>query len=265
MVKVREDMTGWKMWEHGVPDSRLIVLKQVEDRIDRTGEHHARWLCECTCEEHNKIITDGASVRHGNTKSCGCLHVEAVKLNGKNSKKNNKYDLTGEYGVLWTSNTNEEVYFDLEDYDKIKDYCWRVYSNNKNYKKIVSTDYNSKKQILLHSLITGYKLCDHINHNTFDNRKSNLRKATQKENARNAKVASNNTSGFTGICWDKNSSKWISYIRVDGRHKTLGYFTNKEDAVQARLEAEAKYFGEFAPQQYLFEQYKININMGEIN
>lgn len=33
MVKVKEDMTGWKMWEHGVPDSKLIVIKQAGNSI----------------------------------------------------------------------------------------------------------------------------------------------------------------------------------------------------------------------------------------
>ena len=40
-------------------------------------------------------------------------------------KKYNTYDLTGEYGIGYTSK-DEEFYFDLEDYDKIKDYCWRI-------------------------------------------------------------------------------------------------------------------------------------------
>ena len=44
MVKVKEDMTGWKMWEHGVPDSRLTVIKQVEDYVTPKGQHHSQWL-----------------------------------------------------------------------------------------------------------------------------------------------------------------------------------------------------------------------------
>ena len=42
MVRVREDMTGWKMWEHGVPDSRLTVLKQAEDYVDSRGKCSAQ-------------------------------------------------------------------------------------------------------------------------------------------------------------------------------------------------------------------------------
>ena len=31
------DMTGWRMWEHGVPESKLTVIKQAEDRIRARG------------------------------------------------------------------------------------------------------------------------------------------------------------------------------------------------------------------------------------
>ena len=44
----------------------------------------------------------------------------------------------------------------------------------------------------------------------------------------------------------------------------LGRYSNKEDAMKARFEAEIKYFGEFAPQRHLFEQYGININGSDI-
>ena len=52
LVKVKEDMTGWVMAEHGVPDSRWIVIEQAEDYITPSGHHVAQWLCECNCEKH---------------------------------------------------------------------------------------------------------------------------------------------------------------------------------------------------------------------
>lgn len=47
-VKPKEDMTGWKMWEHGIPGSRLTVIEQVNDCII-SGVYFAAWLCECAC------------------------------------------------------------------------------------------------------------------------------------------------------------------------------------------------------------------------
>lgn len=123
MVKVKEDMTGWVMSEHGVSDSRLTVIKQDEDYISPNSERKAQWLCECSCEEHNKIVVLGTLLKRGVIRSCGCLHREQAAINGKNNHKTNVYDLTHEYGIGYTSK-NEQFLFDIEDYELIKDYCW---------------------------------------------------------------------------------------------------------------------------------------------
>lgn len=124
MVKVREDMTGWIMSEHGFPDSRLTVLYQTDDYIDNTRQYYAMYHCICNCQDNKEIDVRASNLRFGITQSCGCIHRESLSLLGLSNKEYNKYDLSGEYGIGWTSNTNKEFYFDLEDYDKIKDYCW---------------------------------------------------------------------------------------------------------------------------------------------
>ena len=53
MVKVKTDMTGWKMWEHGFPNSRLIVLERAEDHVGPSGQRSARWICQCSCNDEN--------------------------------------------------------------------------------------------------------------------------------------------------------------------------------------------------------------------
>jgi hypothetical protein len=259
MVKVKEDMAGWNMWEHGLPDSRLTVIEQVEDRIYPNGDHKAQWLCECNCEKHNRFITLGESIRNGHTKSCGCIQKEkAVKTVKDVLHKVNRYDLSRDYGVGWASNTNEEFYFDLEDYDKIKGYCWSAHTGKNGYTTIRARVPGKSGHTIMSWVIVGDKWYDHINHNPLDNRKENLRKVTQTENNRNRSVAKNNTSGITGISLNKRNKNWRSRILVDGKSIELGSFRNKEDAIVARLQAELKYFGEFAPQRHLFEQYKIN-------
>lgn len=251
MVKVKEDMTGWIMSEHGVPDSKLIIIEQAEDYIKKNGEHEAQWLCECNCNNHDKIIVRGSNLKTGNTKSCGCI---------KKGRKSgiNKYDLSGEYGIGYAANTGSAFYFDLEDYDKIKDYCWREKIDHNGYHSIVSS------KITLHQLVFE-KHCDHINRNALDNRKENLRKCTIQENSRNRNKQSNNTSGYIGITWWWRTKTWKASIGINRKQIVLGYFKKKEDAIRARLEAEAKYFGEFAPQRHLFEQYKINVEDGDTN
>ncbi len=88
---------------------------------------------------------------------------------------------------------------------------------------------------------------DHINGDSLDNRRSNLRVCTNAENGRNRKIASNNTSGHSGISWNKGKGKWECYIRIDGRQRNIGCFDDLADATCARAEAEVKYYGEFAP------------------
>lgn len=250
MVKVGEDMTGWVMSEHGVPDSKLVVIKQVEDYVSPSGIHYAQWLCECSCDEHNELKIRGSDVKNGHTLSCGCLQRDKTV---ESNKKYNQYDLSKEYGIGFAINTNNPFYFDLEDYETIKDFCW--------YERIrdgFSSLYTSKngKLIRMHQML-GYNGYDHENRNELDNRKSNLRKATQKENSRNRSIAKNNTSGFIGVYFSQKAGKWWAMIEVDGNKLYLGLFVNKKDAIRARLQAEAKYFKEFAPQRHLFEQYEI--------
>jgi hypothetical protein len=88
---------------------------------------------------------------------------------------------------------------------------------------------------------------DHINGNGRDNRIVNLRLANNSQNNTNhLGPRRNNTSGMTGVYWRKPEHKWVAQIVVDGRHITLGRFDTRLRAVMARLEAEAKYQGDYA-------------------
>lgn len=77
------DMTGWIMSEHGVPDSRLTVIKEVEPHYTKGGNRQKQYLCKCTCidpitQQNTLIIVKGQNLRNGNTKSCGCLQKEKL-------------------------------------------------------------------------------------------------------------------------------------------------------------------------------------------
>ena len=82
---------------------------------------------------------------------------------------------------------------------------------------------------------------DHINGITNDNRISNLRDVSSLENQRNRKNASNNTSGVIGVNWVRGRGKWHSQIQIEGKKIWLGNFTDKQDAIDARKDAEIKY------------------------
>lgn len=251
------DMTGWVMAEHGVLDSRLTVLYQIEDHITPQGVHEAMWLCECSCEEHNLIKTLGSSLRQGLTKSCGCLHKEVVSQIGQSNYKGNKYALLNEYGVLWLSNTNEQCYFSLNDANAILQHTWS--KNNHGYAVARIGD----NVFTMHRFL-GYQWHDHHNRNKLDNRRENLVPCTIQENCSNISLPSNNTSGIIGVHWSTQMLKWVVQLQSNNVRMVLGYFDNKNDAIKTRLQAEAKYFGEFAPQRHLFEQYGINTKQNDL-
>ena len=136
-------------------------------------------------------------------------------------KKYNKFDISGEYGVGWTSNTNEEFYFDLEDYDKIKDICWFVHVTNGTYKKLEGVDIQTGKTVRFSSAI-GCKNYDHKDRNTLNNRKDNLRRATKSQNAQNQSLPINNTSGVIGVCWHKRKCQWqVRICDKENHRKTI--------------------------------------------
>lgn len=80
-------------------------------------------------------------------------------------------------------------------------------------------------------------------------------------------IQSNNTTGFIGVSYRKDVGKYQANINVNKKQIYLGSYSNIEDAIKHRLYAEAKYYGEKAPQKHLFEEYNIiseeNIDKGE--
>ena len=243
------DLTGQKF-------GRLTVIKRGEDRVSPCGQKTVRWWCKCNCGNPDLVLVTSQNLRIGKTTSCGCFKLEKLHSN----KKGNQYDLSGEYGIGYTSD-NREFYFDLEDYDKIKDYCWRI--NDNGY--VISTV--GDKNIRMHRIIMGLSDNDSnvIDHKygdktRNDNRKYNLRNATTQENSRNHRIRTDNTSGVTGVYKYQRTQKWISYIHVNNKRIQLGTFSNFDDAVKARKDAEERYFGEWSydnSTKYA-EQYALN-------
>lgn len=138
------------------------------------------------------------------------------------------------------------VLLDDEDYDKVIN---EKYSLSVTWDKTIKGFYvaftakpkNSSSRLLYRYLLNPSKglTVDHINRNPLDNRRCNLRICTQFENNQNQK---HNTSGKVGVSYNKNINKYIAYIKVKGKHKTLGEFKTFNEAVECRLKAEEKYF-----------------------
>ena len=127
---------------------------------------------------------------------------------------------------------------DLDDLDNVTKYKW-----------CISQGYAFNTKLgLMHRVILDCprdKVVDHINHNKLDNRKKNIRVCTVQQNLRNLTLRKDNTSGCTGVTWDKRVQKWFANIRVDKKIISLGYYTDLEEAIQKKKNAEIEYFGEY--------------------
>lgn len=235
-MRKAEDLTGQRF-------GKLVVIRPDKSIKSKRGANGTSY-CKCDCGNY-KVIRNH-SLKHGLTKSCGC-GCEANRAKILNKSNGNVYDLSGEYRLGKASNADVWFKFDLDDYDKIKDYCWSL-----SHRYIVCHQWKVKGFIYLHKFVINEKdsMVDHINGDSLDCRKSNLRKATNQQNSMNHGEPINNTSGVCGVSWKKDKQRWKAYITVNRKQIHLGYF--KEDefelAVKARKEAELKYFGEFARQ-----------------
>lgn len=174
------------------------------------------------------------------------IRTEETRRKLSESKKvKNKYDLSGEYGIGWTQN-GYEFYFDKEDYELIKNYCWHKHQDG-----YLRTRYDCvnghNKYILMHRLImVGFDKdrtieVDHRNGKPNDNQKDNMRVTTHAENMKNIKLSSACKFGVNGVNYNKLENKYKA--NISGKH--LGTFENLEDAITARKQAEIEIYGEY--------------------
>lgn len=214
------------------------ITNNVYGRLTVVGRDFSKkgsgtyWFCKCSCGNPNLISVYKGSLTQGLTNSCGCIRKEVLAQH-----KINKYDLSNDYGIGICTNTGNEFYFDLEDYDKIKGYCW--YENDQGY--VVSQQ--NRKNIRMHRLVMGLKAynpqeqVDHIHHNKRDNRKAYLRIVNNSQNSMNKSVK--------GVYWNSEKQKWVANLSHN-KIKHFKYFDNFEDAKQQRIKYELQYFKEYA-------------------
>lgn len=221
----------------GLRFGRLTVLEFYDIK-----NHNARWRCLCDCG--NETIVYACGLKSGKTLSCGCLQRETTS---KIHKLYNDFDLSKDYGIGYLSKGGI-FYFDLDDYELIKDYYW--YSNDNGYILAHNIKSNKPQNVRLHRLVMGVvqddKIIDHINNKPYDCRKQNLRFATKQTNNINRGANANNKLGIKGVNKNTNSETYTARIMVDSKTIYLGCFNSIDEAKKARDKAEKELFGEFA-------------------
>ena len=121
--------------------------------------------------------------------------------------------------------------------------------NSKGYLQVVIDGKHYKLHRLAFLYIAGSfpeNEVDHINRDRCDNRWSNLRAATKSQNLRNVGPHKTNKSGYKGVCWRKDMSKWTAQIRADGKVRHLGFFDDPKEAHAAYARAAEQYSGAYA-------------------
>jgi len=162
----------------------------------------------------------------------------------------------------------EVAIIDTEDYDKVKDYTWRLRksqtkSDNVYYPQSLSKE-NYKKTVQMYHLLVEVekgKVIDHINGNGLDNRKENLRLATASQNQYNGRTRVDNPHGYRGVYYAKRcpNNPWYTKIQANkGETKiTKGNFSTKEEAAETYDKLAVSLHGEFAKLNFpdKLEQY----------
>jgi hypothetical protein len=170
----------------------------------------------------------------------------------------NEYEIRGEHVAIFIKRHNyvHETLVDYDDFKKLQeiDCTWLlIKTGTHSYVFRCTNKKGKKKNIPLHRFImgcvdTGRAIqVDHINHNTLDNRKTNLRVCSEKDNLKNKKTTKGiSSSDYKGVSLDKNSGKWRVRIGIDKKVVNIGWYDNEKEAALAYNKAASFYFGEFA-------------------
>lgn len=151
------------------------------------------------------------------------------------------------------TNNKYSILVDMEDYERLSKYTWYARKDTKSGKRYATAyTYTNGKRIVtgMHRLLLGLslydgKIVDHINGNTLDNRKSNLRLATRGQNKSNSTVSRNNKLGCKGVL-KLPSGNFGASIRYNKICYYLGTYPTLQEASDAYDSAAVKYHGEYA-------------------
>lgn len=135
---------------------------------------------------------------------------------------------------------------DKFDFERLNKFKWLA-TNRYAARAIYIEGHGKQTWIFMHKEITnaprGMEV-DHINHNTFDNRRSNLRIATHQQNSFNH--PGYGTRGITKVTDRPLKKPYCVRLMIGGKNLYLGYYKTLDEAQKVWKEAATKYYGQFA-------------------
>lgn len=142
-----------------------------------------------------------------------------------------------------------EAIVDDEDYDFLSRFKWHA-SKGKSAWYARRMPWNGDKQVcmFMHRELMqcpdGYQV-DHINHNTLDNRRSNLRICTASQNTTYKRLMPTR-SGHRGVSWNERYKRWKVQCGFNGKLHFFGYYDDPEEAARIYNQVTWVLNGEFA-------------------
>jgi len=204
----------------------------VATRLDeqRSPHGHRQWWCSCDCGSETLILQ--GSLTSGNTSRC-------------NDHPKNEYEIYSnvvKMDVSTDSHKHQFTIFDIDDLDRVINFKnqtgrmrW-IYTDSSvqpdalHGKYVMGTDRKTRLHRFILGDIDPQLIVDHINGNTMDNRKENLRVTTRRENNKNMRMRITNTSGHTGVRVNARSGLYEAKIQLQGKTFFLGSFNTLSDA-----------------------------------
>ena len=142
--------------------------------------------------------------------------------------------------------TGGKTLVDDEDYEQLLKEGWKwQYSDG----YAVREDSKTRRKIKLCNWLLGLpmtQMIDHIDHNTANDQRYNLRPCTASQNRCNAAKKANSSSKYKGVAWNKRFKKWQVYICVFKKQTYLGSYSNEEEAARVYDRAAKELHEEFA-------------------
>lgn len=197
-----------------------------------------------------------------------CSIICRTKLFSRNKileyKKRPKELITlsdGSLAVKVPLTQNKFALIDEADFDRVNEHKWYMQTNLRRDRLYAVTGYPNRKNrkegrssiIFLHRFILNIEdntiIVDHINNDSLDCRKNNLRIATLSQNAQNRKRFNSNTSGYKGVSLNKQKKykhPWVSRLMLKDKSYYLGMYATAEEAAQAYDVKACELFGDFA-------------------
>lgn len=217
--------------------------RKLSDRKKEFKHHFCCKKCSALYQKRNQIkkICKICGKEYFVSKAFEKSQYCSLKCKNIGMQKINNIEIKDDYAEIIISNKKySEIRFkiDKEDIEKVKNFKFLIQEFSSGL--YARSSRNGSKY--LHQIIMNVPkgMCiDHINKDTTDNRKNNLRICTHAENMQNKK----NNNKCVGVRFIEDKNKYEARITKNGKIYILGFFTNFYDAVKARKQGEIKYYG----------------------